>query len=103
MGLAGNLGEFHLNELLQVLGMGRKTGVVTIKGDVASGRLNLVSGRVVDASSEGVGRGEPAFFVLLQNAGGSFRFVTDPAVADLPVTIDRALESLLLEGTHPPG
>ena len=59
MGLAGNLGEFHLGELLQVLSMGRKTGVVTIKGDVASGRLTLVSGRVVDAAIDdgGAGRG----------------------------------------------
>ena len=103
MGLAGNLGEFHLGELLQVLSIGRKTGLVTIKGDVASGRLALVSGRVVDAVIDGGEHGEGAFFALLGNAAGSFRFLTDAAAADLPPTIDRALDSLLLDGTHPLG
>jgi hypothetical protein len=103
MGLAGNLGEFHLGELLQVLGLGRKTGLVTIKGDVASGRLALVSGRVVDAVVDDGERGEAAFFALMGNAAGSFRFLSDAAAADVPPSIDRALNSLLLDGTHPPG
>jgi hypothetical protein len=103
MGLAGNLGEFQLGELLQVLAMGRKTGPVSVKGDVATGRLVLVAGRVVHAEIEDGEQGEAAFFALLQNAAGSFRFVTDASMADLPITIDRGLDSLLLEGTHPPG
>ena len=103
MGLAGNLGEFHLGELLQVLSMGRKTGLVTIRGDVASGRLALVSGRVVDAAIDDGGRGEAAFFALLGNTAGSFRYLSDASAADVPPSIDRALDSLLLDGTHPLG
>jgi hypothetical protein len=103
MGLAGNLSEFHLSELLQVLSMGRKTGLVTIRGDVASGRLALVSGRLVDATVDDGERGEAAFFVLMGNSAGSFRFLTDASAADVTPSIDRALDSLLLDGAHPPG
>jgi hypothetical protein len=102
MGLAGNLGEFHLGELLQVLSIGRKTGVVTIRGDVASGRLVLASGRIIDAVIDDDEHGEAAFFALLQNTAGSFRFLSDAAAADVQPTIARALESLLLDGAHPP-
>ncbi len=103
MGLTGSLDEFRLGELLQVLSMGRKTGMVTVQGDVASGSLALVRGRVIDAIVDDGHRGEVAFFALLRNAAGSFRFHSDEAAADSPSSIERPLESLLLDDTHLPG
>jgi len=100
MALAGDLSDFGLAELLQILSMGRKSGTLSLTGDRSSGTLTLASGRLIAADVAGGPVGEPAFFSLFRNTSGSFRFETadgDPLPAQ---TVNRPLESLLLEATQ---
>ena len=99
MGLTGEMRGFHLPELLQVLGQGKKTGVLTLHGGVAEGTLTLHNGRLV-AARVGAVSGEEAFFALLRNLDGRFSFVATPSEArDPPSEAMRPLEVLLLDAT----
>lgn len=100
MGLTGEMRGFRLPELLQVLGQGKKTGVLTLCGGIAEGSLTLHNGRLVAACAGDVS-GEEAFFALLRNLEGRFSFVASPPEArkQRPSVTMRALEVLLLEAT----
>jgi Domain of unknown function (DUF4388) len=99
MGLTGEMRGFHLPELLQVLGQGKKTGVLTLHGGVAEGTLTLHNGRLV-AARVGAVSGEEAFFALLRNLDGRFSFVATPSeVRDPSSEAMRSLEVLLLDAT----
>lgn len=93
----GDLEDFGLAELLQVLSMGRRSGVLELQGDRRSGRIVLQSGGVVDASAFGAERGEAAFFELLANRSGPFSFRAREGVDAPTITISRSLNSLLIE------
>ena len=100
MGLAGEMRRFRLPELLQVLGQGKKTGVLTLYGGIAEGTLTLYNGRLV-AARVGAVSGEEAFFALLRNHEGRFSFVASPPEAreQRPSVAMRPLEVLLLDAT----
>jgi len=94
------MGGFHLPELLQVLGQGKKTGVLKLYGGVAEGTILLRNGRLV-AALQGTLSGEEAFFSLLRNLEGRFSFVASPRDAGdtQPSAGMRPLEALLLDAT----
>lgn len=100
MGLTGEMRGFGLPELLQVLGQGKKTGVLTLYGGVAEGTLTLYNGRLV-AARVGAVSGEEAFFALLRNLEGRFSFVASPLEQpdQRPSVAMRPLEVLLLDAT----
>ena len=50
--LEGDLGDFTLPDILNLLALTTKTGRLGITGDEASGRVDLVQGRVRDASAD---------------------------------------------------
>lgn len=103
MGLSGDLGDFDLSEVLQILVMGRKTGVLelTESGDGrAVGKVWLLQGRVTHAEKGEGAEGVAALVEMIRSATGRFVFETsDPAESEGPVTIDRSLDALLLEAS----
>jgi len=52
MALAGNLKDFGLADILQLIFFQRKTGVLTLEGQVDTVRLSFVEGNVVTATSK---------------------------------------------------
>ena len=99
MGLSGDLTAFGVAELLQILSMGKKSGVLNVRGDAAQGKLTLVRGRVVDAQVEGGAVGEEAFFALLDIHHGRFTFRQD-FDDEGRQSISRTLDALLLDATE---
>jgi hypothetical protein len=51
MELSGNLADFALSDILQILALSRKTGIVLVENGSVQGRIVLENGRVVFASS----------------------------------------------------
>jgi len=104
MGFVGDLRDFSLKEVLQILVLGRKTGKLTIgeeKNGDGAGLIALLQGRVVHAEMPGGGEGVRALVAMLDVNEGRFRFETvEPDGFDAPTTIERTLESLLLEATQ---
>jgi hypothetical protein len=98
MSLSGDLTEFGLTELLQVLSMSKKSGVLVLRGDVAHGTLTLLNGRLVDAEVESGPVGEAAFFTLLEVRQGRFVFRGE-VDEEGRRSISRTLDSLLLDAS----
>jgi CheY-like chemotaxis protein len=94
-GMEGTLRQLALTDLLQVLGQGRKSGLLDLSGPRGRGRIRLRQGRVAEAQSEGV-IGPKALFRLLPWKEGHFSFV--PLENSEPGDIDGSIEELLLEG-----
>jgi hypothetical protein len=96
LSLSGQLADFGVAELLQILSMGKKSGVLAIEGDQAQGQVYLNEGRLVHAADERGLDGEAAFRRLAANRSGRFSFTlgTRP---DIPTTIRRPLQTMLLE------
>lgn len=103
MGLSGDLRDFHLSEVLQILVMGRKTGVVELgsgNGAASPDRVWLRNGRVVHAERADGSEGVSALVEMLHTTEGRFLFESSaPTEAEGRVTIDRSLEGLLLEAS----
>ncbi|MHB8868436.1 MAG: DUF4388 domain-containing protein [Thermoleophilia bacterium] len=103
MGLSGDLRDFDLSEVLQILVMGKKTGVLELadpsNGGVY-GQVWLRQGRVAHAKGRSGSVGVAALVDLLHTGEGRFSFETSLSHgSEVPVTIDRPLESLLLEAS----
>ncbi|MHB1342983.1 MAG: DUF4388 domain-containing protein [Thermoleophilia bacterium] len=103
MGLSGDLRDFDLSEVLQILVMGKKTGVLELadpSNGGAYGKVWLRQGRVAHAEGRCASVGVSALVDLLQTGEGRFSFETTLSHgSEVPVTIDRPLESLLLEAS----
>ena len=93
--LLGTLTEINLTDLLQILRMNRRSGLLEVETEGRRGTIFLNEGEVVDAE---VGRfhGEKAFYRTLEWTGGRFEFRPQP-VELLPL-IKRPGENLILEG-----
>jgi CheY-like chemotaxis protein len=93
--LLGTLTEISLMDLLQVLRMNRRSGLLELELEGRRGTLFLSEGEVLDAE---VGRfhGEKAFYRTLEWEGGKFEFRPQPVAVE-PL-IKRPGENLILEG-----
>lgn len=92
-GLAGNLRNTSVRELLQILDITRRTGILVITSDTISGALYFKNGFLINASI-GDQWGEEAAVKLLCIHDGSFRFEINP-VGDISTTINLSREELL--------
>ncbi|MHB0978499.1 MAG: DUF4388 domain-containing protein [Thermoleophilia bacterium] len=102
LGLSGDLRDFGLSEVLQILVMGRKTGVLELAeaGNGVHGKVWLVQGRVVHATRNGDLEGVAALLEMLHQAEGRFSFeASSVPETEGPVTINRTLDGLLLEAS----
>jgi len=69
----GSLDRFPLPDVLQLLGMGAKEGVLTVDCGIASGVIHFSGGRIVRAFCDQE-TGEPAIRSLLGLKSGTFEF-----------------------------
>ena len=99
MGVEGNIKDFPLVDVLNLLSFGAKTGILKINGkkdrEDLNGEIYFLNGKIVDANS-GVKKGEEAFYDIFLIDEGNFSF----SVKDFKreKTIEKNLDSLLLEG-----
>ena len=78
--LEGSLKDFTLDEVLQMISLGGKSGRLILKGDTPFGHRNgavfFENGQVKDAETDEYA-GEPAVVELLNIKGGYFKFVAE--------------------------
>ncbi len=101
MALAGDLSEFSLTDIIQLLQLSKKTGGVEIDGrrgpQKLSGWIFFRDGQIVDARMAALPPLE-AVYAFFTVTSGPFRFhegVTSPQV-----TITASNESIIIEGIH---
>ncbi|MBP7139823.1 MAG: DUF4388 domain-containing protein [Caldisericia bacterium] len=99
MGVEGNIRDFPLVDVFNLLSFGAKTGILKINGkknrEDLNGEIYFLNGKIVDAKS-GVKNGEEAFYDIFLIDEGNFSF----SVKDFKreKTIEKNLDALLLEG-----
>jgi pSer/pThr/pTyr-binding forkhead associated (FHA) protein len=93
----GDLAEIPTFAVLQILEMGRKTGVLVIDSDGACGRLWLQRGDPVHAQTKGQA-GFDAAVALVNAQAGRFHFEPDPQAPAR--TIEATVTQLLLEASR---
>lgn len=93
--LRGDVKQVPLVDLLQLLAMNRRTGVLTVATPGGAGELRIADGEVLDSVFRRL-EGEKAFYRLLNEKEGSFVFSpgSPPAMARLT----RGTSALLMEG-----
>ncbi|GAB4279508.1 MAG: hypothetical protein Kow0092_35300 [Deferrisomatales bacterium] len=87
MELRGNLKDFSLPDIVQLVGFGRKTGVLQLHCGETSGSLYFEEGKVVHAE-RGEECGEPAVFALFHLSEGDFRFRADVPPPQRTIAMD---------------
>lgn len=97
MALRGSLSETDPEDVLQILAMGGKTGILRVVDGGHTTELVLEKGRVIDAF-DGVHRGEDAVFSLLARRSGSFNFQAQEVPAEH--TIERDVQAILLSAAR---
>lgn len=99
--LEGSLKDFSLDEVLQMVSLGEKTGELVLEGETAigkqSGKIYFENGIVKDAETEEV-RGEVAIVELLNIKDGTFKFVPRD-VGDIKRSINKSIPDLVLLAT----
>lgn len=93
-GISGNLKEFNLPDLLQILGYGLKTALVTIRQGDQEGKIYIESGQIKHALC-GANEGKEALFELFKLEEGEFTL--EHGVNINVSTIAEASPRLLLE------
>ncbi len=86
-GLTGNIEDFSLTDIIQILSLGLKTAKVEITQDGEKGMLYLLRGKIVHASA-GTLRGPEAFFELIKWEKGNFFILHGQTTGDVNVTLD---------------
>jgi Domain of unknown function (DUF4388)/FHA domain len=93
---SGDLEHLCPIELFQMIEIGRKTGMLTMKTDIGDGEYSILAGRIVTAKFNEV-HGEKAVFEALKSSHGPFAFTPQ---TDIPDKLQKSLNitSLLMEG-----
>lgn len=96
--IRGSLGEIPPFAVIQMLEMGRKSGVLEVDdGDVGPGRLWLAGGAPVHAETKGKRGFDAAICIANANSG---RFSFEPGRAAPELTIHASATELLLEAAR---
>ncbi len=91
----GSLTHISLADLLQILSMNRRDGIIILSDEEKRGEIYLVKGNIINATVGGL-EGEKALFRLLQWKKGKFRFTSGSAIS--PVRITKPTYNVLMEG-----
>lgn len=86
-GLNGNIEDFSLTDIIQILSLGLKTAKVEIMHDAEKGMLYLLRGKIIHASAGNL-RGPEAFFELVKWERGNFFILHGQTTNDVNVTLD---------------
>jgi len=99
--LEGSLRDFSLDDLLQMISLGGKTGELHLEGSTPFGRkkgiIYFENGEVKDAETE-ESRGEIAIVELLNIKEGSFKFVPNDT-SNIKRAISKSIPDLVLLAT----
>jgi len=98
MGIEGNIKDFPLIDVLNLLSFGSKTGVLLISGkkndESINGEIYFLNGKIVDAVC-GNKRGEEAFYSIFLMSEGNFTFKSQSVNREQK--INKSFDNLLLE------
>lgn len=97
MELRGNLKDFSLPDIIQLVGFGRKTGVLRVISQRGNAAVYFQEGNVIHAESPGA-RGQDAVFALFRVGQGEFTFQGD--VSAPARTIDMDPTNLVMEAAR---
>ncbi len=97
MGLDGNLEDFPLADVLQLINMGSRTGVLTIGNDRVTAQIWFERGQAVHAAMGDV-EGEKAVYETFNWKEGHFSFDTEGATTAR--TIDLDCQNLIMEAVR---
>ena len=86
-GLSGNIEDFNIMDIIQILSLGLKTAKVEINRGAEKGALYLQRGKIMHASVGGL-RGPEAFFELIRWEKGNFFIIHGQATDEVNVTMD---------------
>lgn len=92
--IEGSLSQLSIPDLMQILGMNKRSGRLSLSRGAERGEIFMGDGRAVNAKIGHV-EGEKALFRLLGWSEGSFSFAPGPATAR--VRINRHMDDALLE------
>jgi hypothetical protein len=84
-----------LPDIIQILGVGRKTGKIVLKNGGQSAEIHMEEGRIVNALIDNL-KGEDAFYKIIYWNEGAFNIDPNIAITDRLINISN--DSLLLEG-----
>ncbi|MEW6721522.1 MAG: DUF4388 domain-containing protein [Thermodesulfobacteriota bacterium] len=93
--ISGNLSQFFIPDLWQMLSMNRKSGILQIEGEGVAGSIYIERGNIVSASTQNL-VGEKALFRMIPLRQGRFSFL--PGKVGVRRTIFRPGEQTILEG-----
>jgi CRP/FNR family transcriptional regulator, cyclic AMP receptor protein len=98
-GMAGSLSEITPAELVQTLNTNQKTGVLNLNLSKGNARISVRDGEIVKASYDS-STGEPAFFAILKEDNGSFKF--EPGLTGTEMRAEKIGDFmyLLMEGLN---
>ncbi len=85
--LRGNLKDFSLPDVIQLVGFGRKTGILRVACQGGGAALYFEEGRVVHAVHPQA-TGEEAVFQLFRVPAGEFRFQNEVLPEDRTISMD---------------
>ncbi len=96
-GMAGNLSEITPAELLQTLNTTQKTGVLHLHLSKGNAKIFIRDGEIVKAQYNALS-GEPAFFAVIKEENGAFKF--EPGLPHAELTAKKIGEFmyLMMEG-----
>jgi DNA-binding response OmpR family regulator len=94
--LAGSVEHLAISDLLQILALNAKDGTVRLQRPDRDGRIEFVSGRIVDAQVGSV-HGTKALFRMLGWTDATFRVIAREGAAPKE-TITMATSNVLMEG-----
>ena len=98
MTLRGQIADFPIETVLQLLASTGKTGQLEVRGDGQSGSLGFDGGRLVSAAA-GDDIGESALGAIFTVAEGDFEFIpwTDAPAGNLSGDLDQLLDRAVIE------
>lgn len=97
MALQGNLDDFELTDVFQLIQLGQKDGGLRIQSDSDIGIVYFKGGMVVHAKTNDM-FGEPAIDVILSWKKG--RFIFNPAEETMEHTVDLPIQQVILEAAR---
>ena len=97
MALQGSLADISLSDVIQLVSVSGKTGVFTISGEGADGKIFLKDGQIVDAVA-GKLNGEFAVYEMATWRKGQFIFTAN--VVPERVTVTKSNTSLMMEAAR---
>jgi len=99
--LEGGLKDLSLEDLLQMVSLGEKTGELILSGETplgkTSGKIYFEKGQVKNAETEDL-KGEPAVIELLILKDGNFKFIPKD-ISQIEKSIYKSVQDLLILST----